>query len=200
MTTNNVLTYENQPDNVGAWRLGEASRAAKTRGDPINDGLRLLKELQARGYGVIALDANLGRSDALTADARATIMDACQSVSRSADALKDCHTVDGDWGDDLDAKAFYDAELNLLARLTALLDNPGQPEPRAEVTDAARDMLTYNKQPDNVGAWRIGEACRKAADTPGGDYIDQGLVLLKELQANGYGVIAIDAARSGASS
>lgn len=36
----------------------------------------------------------------LTAEARATIMDACQSISRSADALKDCHTVDGDWGDD----------------------------------------------------------------------------------------------------
>ena len=34
----------------------------------------------------------------LTAEARATIMDACQSISRSADALKDCHTVDGDWG------------------------------------------------------------------------------------------------------
>ncbi|PRH19431.1 hypothetical protein [Burkholderia multivorans] len=70
----------------------------------------------------------------LTAEARATIMDACQSISRSADALKECHTVDGDWGDDVDAKAFYDAELRLLKRLTALLAHPGQPEPRAEVT------------------------------------------------------------------
>ncbi|KVD52493.1 hypothetical protein WM11_25760 [Burkholderia ubonensis] len=34
--------------------------------------------------------------DKLTDDARAMIMDACQSISRSADALKDCHTVDGD--------------------------------------------------------------------------------------------------------
>ncbi|UEC03930.1 hypothetical protein [Burkholderia vietnamiensis] len=76
--------------------------------------------------------------NALTADARATIMDACQSISRSADALKDCHTVDGDWGDDLDAKALYDAELELLGRLTALLDSPSQPEPRAEVTDTDR--------------------------------------------------------------
>ncbi|MCA8447546.1 helix-turn-helix domain-containing protein [Burkholderia vietnamiensis] len=71
----------------------------------------------------------------LADEARATIMDACQSISRSADALKDCHTVDGDWGDDLDAKAFYDAELQLLARLTALLDQPGRPVPRAEVTE-----------------------------------------------------------------
>ncbi|MDN8057094.1 hypothetical protein QZN12_27710 [Burkholderia multivorans] len=64
----------------------------------------------------------------LTAEARATIMDACQSISRSADALKECHTVDGDWGDDGDAKAFYDAELRLLERLTALLATQ-QPEP-----------------------------------------------------------------------
>ncbi len=63
----------------------------------------------------------------LTAAARATIMDACQSISRSADALKECHTVDGDWGDDGDAKAFYEAELRLLKRLTALLAHPGQP-------------------------------------------------------------------------
>lgn len=65
----------------------------------------------------------------LTAEARTTIMDASQSISRSADALKDCHTVDGDWGDDLDAKAFYDAELRLLERLTALLAHQLQPEP-----------------------------------------------------------------------
>ncbi|CAJ4434843.1 gp39 [Burkholderia pseudomallei] len=70
-------------------------------------------------------DARVG----LTAEARATIMDACQSISRSADALRQCHTVDGDWGDDVDAKAFYDAELRLLERLTALIARPGQPEP-----------------------------------------------------------------------
>jgi hypothetical protein len=50
-----VLTYVNQPDNVGAWRLGEACRAARAGGDPIDHGLSLLKELQDRGYGVIAL-------------------------------------------------------------------------------------------------------------------------------------------------
>ncbi|WP_198386207.1 hypothetical protein [Burkholderia ubonensis] len=63
----------------------------------------------------------------LTTAERATIMDACQSISRSADALKKCHTVDGDWGDDVDAKAFYEAELRLLARLTALLAPTQQP-------------------------------------------------------------------------
>lgn len=71
-------------------------------------------------------DQQQSRADALTAAARATIMDACASISRSADALKECHTVDGDWGDDGDAKAFYEAELRLLKRLTALLAHPGQ--------------------------------------------------------------------------
>lgn len=69
----------------------------------------------------------------LTADARATIMDACQSISRSADALKECHTVDGDWGDDIEAKAQYEAELRLLDRLTNLLATTQQPS--GEVTD-----------------------------------------------------------------
>jgi hypothetical protein len=43
-------------------------------------------------------------------------------------------------------------------------------------------------QPDNVNAWRLGEACRRASENPGGDYIDGGLSLLKELEARGYGV------------
>jgi hypothetical protein len=55
----------------------------------------------------------------------------------------------------------------------------------------ARDgeILTYDSQPDNLGASRLGEACRKAADEPRcGDYIDRGLILLRELQAKGYGI------------
>lgn len=52
-------------------------------------------------------------------------------------------------------------------------------------------VLTYENQPDNIGAWRLGEACRSAAQKPGGDPIDLGLQLLKELQAKGYGVVVI---------
>ncbi|WP_156438005.1 hypothetical protein [Burkholderia sp. BDU5] len=62
----------------------------------------------------------------LTADARATIMDACASISRSADELKaGCTTTDGEWPD-ADDKVLYEAELRLLERLVALLDNPVQ--------------------------------------------------------------------------
>ncbi|ARP89781.1 hypothetical protein CAL14_05350 [Bordetella genomosp. 9] len=55
-------------------------------------------------------------------------------------------------------------------------------------------VFTYTEQPcDNVIAWRLGEACRNAAKAPGGDYIDGGLSLLKELQEKGFGVVALDA-------
>ncbi|WP_236658650.1 hypothetical protein [Burkholderia thailandensis] len=74
-------------------------------------------------------DARVG----LTAAARATIMDACQSISRNADGVKAGCAIGDEWPDAED-KAFYDAELQLLARLVALLNDPGQPEPRAEVT------------------------------------------------------------------
>ncbi|MEB5483932.1 hypothetical protein QMA69_05415 [Burkholderia pseudomallei] len=69
-------------------------------------------------------------SKTLTAAARATIMDACQSISRSADALKAGCSIDGEWPD-ADDKAFYDAELRLLERLTALLAAP-QPSTQAD--------------------------------------------------------------------
>lgn len=53
--------------------------------------------------------------------------------------------------------------------------------------------MTYKgNQPGNVDAWSIGEACRKAADDPKcGDYIDRGLILLRELEAKGYGIVKL---------
>ncbi|WP_237567173.1 hypothetical protein [Burkholderia thailandensis] len=80
-------------------------------------------------------DARVG----LTAAARATIMDACQSISQNADGVKAGCAIGDEWPDAED-KAFYDAELQLLARLVALLNDPGQPEPRAEVTHGDTTM------------------------------------------------------------
>jgi len=55
-------------------------------------------------------------------------------------------------------------------------------------------MSAYKAQPNNVICWRLGESCRKAADDPKcGDPIDRGLILLRELQSRGFGVVAIDA-------
>ncbi len=51
-------------------------------------------------------------------------------------------------------------------------------------------VFTYKDQPGNVDAWRMGEACRHAK--PGGDPIDHGLSLLKELQERGYGVVTLN--------
>lgn len=57
-------------------------------------------------------------------------------------------------------------------------------------------VFTYKDQPwDNVDAWRLGEACRKAAQNPGGDYIDGGLELLKQLQEKGFGVVKLEEAQ-----
>lgn len=60
---------------------------------------------------------------------------------------------------------------------------------------AGLKVMTYTDQPsDNVECWRIGEACRKASDDPKcGDYIDRGLILLRELEAKGYGVVKLAA-------
>ena len=57
-------------------------------------------------------------------------------------------------------------------------------------------ILTYSKdQPGNVDAWRLGEACNKAIEDPKcGDYIDRGLILLRELEAKGFGVVRLDGA------
>lgn len=51
-----------------------------------------------------------------------------------------------------------------------------------------------NNQPDNVMAWRLGEACDAAAKDPKcGDPIDRGLILLRELEARGLGVVPLPA-------
>lgn len=41
---------------------------------------------------------------------------------------------------------------------------------------------------DNVLAWRLGEACEKAAKASAGDYIDRGLILLMALGEQGFSV------------
>lgn len=56
-----------------------------------------------------------------------------------------------------------------------------------------RRAYTYDHQPGNVEASRLGNACQQAAAASAGDTIDRGLNLLKELQAVGFGVF--DSAR-----
>lgn len=54
-------------------------------------------------------------------------------------------------------------------------------------------IFTYRNQPtDNVLAIRLGAACRFAADDRNcGDLIDRGLILLRELQDKGFGVVLL---------
>nr|WP_288355948.1 ead/Ea22-like family protein [uncultured Pseudomonas sp.] len=53
---------------------------------------------------------------------------------------------------------------------------------------------TYAEQPDNPGAWRLGEALVEAHAAPAGDHIDGGLGLLHALQLRGFGVFEMDQA------
>lgn len=53
--TRRAYTYREQPDNIGAYKLGQAVLRAASGGDSIDYGLALLKHLQARGFGVFEL-------------------------------------------------------------------------------------------------------------------------------------------------
>lgn len=50
-------------------------------------------------------------------------------------------------------------------------------------------IFTFKDQPENLDAWAIGEARHNSK--AGGDFIDGGLSLLKELQDRGYGIFKL---------
>jgi len=54
-----------------------------------------------------------------------------------------------------------------------------------------RRAYTFAEQPNNTGAYRLGQAMSEAAKLPSGDWIDSGLCLLKTLQTHGFGVFEI---------
>lgn len=58
-----------------------------------------------------------------------------------------------------------------------------------------RRAYTYDHQPGNLKAHRLGNACQRAATASAGDSIDRGLGLLKELQAEGFGVFEAETSR-----
>lgn len=161
-----------------AKRLSEvlASVYATLIGDDEADADESLNAIERveRAAQVLRLEVELyrGQADArvgLTAAARATIMDACQSISRNADGVKAGCAIGDEWPDAED-KAFYDAELRLLARLVALLNDSGQSEPETatvarieqlrkalfESRDAMRVMSNWAKKPDPAGhSWAV---------------------------------------------
>ncbi|ABN88248.1 hypothetical protein BH02_3794 [Burkholderia pseudomallei] len=132
-----VLTYETQPDNIGAWRLGEACRAAKAGGDLIDRGLSLLKELQDRGYGIVALTAAPQPAHAEAASP------AAEAVPDDCDVRKILLNVvpgmDGE-GHEVYAKSVADVE-QLLSEMGERLDAfEGAPQPaQADAPAEARE-------------------------------------------------------------
>lgn len=67
-------------------------------------------------------------------------------------------------------------------------------EGKAYDLPGTRRAYTYRDQPDNVAAWRIGQALIAAKKDPAGDLIDSGMALLKRLQEMGFGVFETDEA------
>lgn len=152
MPHDNVLTYANQPGNVGAWKLGEACRAAKAGGDPIDHGLSLLKELQARGYGVVDLVAHPGQPEP-----RAALLyehdDGRYAVALSAEEAH--FTRD-------------DPAWHRVGPVTVYGSNTApHPEQRAEVTDADLVALLpgpYYMDPPDGGDVTLLEQLRRLAE------------------------------------
>lgn len=56
-----------------------------------------------------------------------------------------------------------------------------------------RGIASYTKnQPNNINAWRLGEiAAKTMAELNCGDTIDRGLILMRELEAKGYGIVSL---------
>lgn len=62
---------------------------------------------------------------------------------------------------------------------------------RAFDAPGTKRAYTYKHQPANDGASKLGQACYKAMQKPGGDSIDLGLGLLKQLGDAGFGVFEV---------
>ncbi len=79
------------------------------------------------------------------------------------------------------------------AAVDAAMKDVTEARPETDQPASAHDpVYTYKCQPQNVPAWRMGEACSTAAKDPKcGDYIDRGLILLRELEARGFGVVPL---------
>lgn len=75
-------------------------------------------------------------------------------------------------------------EVRTLGNYGAAYDPPGK-----------HRAYTYDHQPGNIKASRLGNACLQAAAASGGDTIDHGLGLLRELQAQGFGVFDAESSR-----
>lgn len=74
-------------DNLYAYRLGEAARAAKSGGDAIDYGWSLARELHARGFDIVPRDRGpAGLNRAMTINEMCHFPDADTLSSSSKDS------------------------------------------------------------------------------------------------------------------
>ena len=127
-----------------------------------------------RSYAKDVSDAIRALSTTLVEPAIPTPSDAIRTATQDAPSA-----INGDR-----AAAHHHVQICKLGMMGRAYDTPGE----------SHRAYTYDAQPDNVGAWRLGDACRIANEEKAcGDFIDRGLILLRELQAKGFGVFDIAA-------
>lgn len=104
--TRRAYTYAEQPDNIGAHKLGRAveSTLALSAGDWIDRGLGLLKTLSDEGYGVFELGAEYTAPPPPDAELVALLQGLVEIVSRKnrgrPGSPNHGHTIPGIWDSD----------------------------------------------------------------------------------------------------
>lgn len=99
---------------------------------------------------------------------------------------------------EVQAAAQADYEARIRSALSAQVQDVAAPALKIGIYRKAYDRpedrraYTYDDQPDNVGAHKMGRACSEIHS--GGDWIDRGLNLLNALQREGFGVFELPAA------
>lgn len=111
------------------------------------------------------------------------------------------------WLDNLGAQVVYpsveeakaaaqaDYEARILSALSAQVQDAAVPALKIGIYGKAYDRpderraYTYDEQPHNVEAYKLGRVCSEIHS--GGDWIDRGLNLLKALQREGFGVFEL---------
>jgi hypothetical protein len=186
------VAWRDDVQTVVNWIFGTVGKIENVQlltDDVVKATRRLESNLAAHPAQPAAVPVAGPRDDLLAALVRATAAES--ALRRLADEWENDH-VRG-WEDRMN-QCIAEANALLASQPTAPPAPVSVPEglrPAGFNESAHVTVMTYARQPGNVEAWRLGEA--RANSKPGGDYIDGGLSLLKELHCRGYGVVRVDA-------
>ena len=120
--TKRAYTYNKQPNNVVAHKLGRAYAATQTGGDGIDAGLGLLKALHAEGFGVFTLGAEyaepVAQPTTAPTDAPGLYMESGEFIPADA-ILNQANAVDAQFA------SHWEWTPERVAAMNALFEKPG---------------------------------------------------------------------------